>query len=584
MNMQFTPFVFIYFVAALVSLAIAATAYRRRAVPGARALSALMVAAALWTFADGLESALVQLQAKVVVSKISHIGIQAIPVLFLIFVLAHTRRSQWLTPLRISALWVAPLLTVLLVFSNELHQLIWANIRPVSLPTGIELEFTYGPLFWVAATYDYALILTGTVLLLRRQVRERDLYRRQTAVLFVATAIPWVANVVYLSGRNPLPGLDWTSLAFVLTGALLAYAIFALHLLDIVPVAHTALIERMSDALLVTNAENRIVDANPAARRLLTPRGELIGKPVEAVVTDKAVTQLIGAEREVHGTIYLQNHVLHGLDALCTPLLDDKGRISGRMLVLRDMSERLRMEEELRRSEQHYRSFLAMMSHELRTPLTGILGMAEAMQTEVYGPLTERQARSLRMIEDSGRHLAGVISNMLDLSRMQSGLLELQYDICTAGDLCRASMAVVSEEAQRKGQRIVVNVESPDVLVRVDPQRLQQVLINLLNNAVKFTQEEGEIGIAATRTPDGEHVAFRVWDNGIGIEPAMVKELFEPFTQGDERLSRAYGGAGLGLALAHCLVHLHGGTIQVESTLGRGSSFTVLLPYDEQVS
>ncbi len=128
---------------------------------------------------------------------------------------------------------------------------------------------------------------------------------------------------------------------------------------------------------------------------------------------------------ETHGVIRLQNHGPHGLDALCTPLLDEKGKLNGRLIVLRDITERLHMEQELRRSEEHYRSFLAMVSHELRTPLTGILGMAEAMQANVYGPLNERQVRSLNVIEQSGRHLAAVINDMLDLSRIQAGTLEL---------------------------------------------------------------------------------------------------------------------------------------------------------------
>lgn len=584
MNWQFTPFVVIYFGAALVSAMVAIIARRRRTVPGAQALSGLMIGVTLWAVCDGLESALVPMQAKILVSKLSHIGIQSVSVLFLLFAVGYTQHEHWLTPRRIMALWIVPAVTVLLVFTNEWHRLIWRTIEPVSLPTGIELYFTHGPAFWFAALYDYTLILISTLLLFYTLLRQRDLYRRQAGVLVVAAIVPWLANILYLSQFNPLPGLDWTSLAFAVTGALVAYAIFILRLFDIVPVAHNTLIERMSDALLVTDKQNRIVDANPAARRLLAAEGELTGKPIGNVLVDAEVTRLLAADHEVHGVIKLQNHVMHGMDTLCTPLLDSKGRLNGRLIVLRDISDRLRIEDELRRSEEHYRSFLAMMSHELRTPLTGILGMAEAMQAHVYGPLNDRQVRSLHVIEESGRHLAGIISDMLDLSRIQSGTLELHFGTCTVHAICSASITAVTEFAEQKQQTIVLDIQQPETAISVDVHRFEQVLINLLRNAIKFTPEGGELGLSVTSSPNGEWLAFRVWDKGIGIEAADLEQLFQPFTQADERLSRTYGGAGLGLALVRRLVELHGATIEVESTLGQGSSFVVFLPLHREAT
>jgi PAS domain S-box-containing protein len=581
MGWQLTPVALVYFGAAFMSIAVAAVARRRRTVPGAQALFGLLLGVTIWTLSDGLESALSDLPAKIFVAKLSYLGIQTVPVLFLLFVLGYTHREHWLTPRRVAALWLLPAVTLLLVFTNEWHHLIWANIESVKLITGPKLYFTHGPAFWVAATYHYCLILLSTLLLLRTLVREHDLYRQQAAVLVVATAVPWIANIVYLSNFNPLPALDWTPLAFAVTGALVAYAVFILRLLDLVPVAHNALIERMSDAVLVTDTQDRVVDANPAAHRLFGAAKGLIGQPIVTLLDEETVAQLVGSDQEIHTVIHLQNHALHGMDTLCTPLHDRKGRLNGRLIVLRDISERLHMEEELRRSEEHYRSFLAMMSHELRTPLTGILGMTEAMQEHVYGPLTERQVRSLRIIEQSGRHLAGVINDMLDLSRIQSGTLELRYGVCTLGDLCAAGVATVADEAERKQQKITVQVDQPDQPISVDVRRFEQVLSKLLSNAVKFTPEGGELGLTATLQPEGNNIAFQVWDRGIGIEPAAVAQLFQPFTQADERLSRAYGGAGLGLALVRRLVDMHGGVVEVDSAPGQGSSFTVLLPVTE---
>ncbi len=580
MQWQFTPFALVYLGAALVGAVVALMARRHHSVPGATPLAGLLLGAVIWALADGIESALIAMPDKIVLSKISHIGIQAVPVLLLLFVLNYTQREHWLTKRRIALLWLMPLFTILMVFTNEWHTLIWRSIEIRQLPTGPESFFVHGPFFWLAAVYDYSLIAFSTVLLFQTLRTNRDLYRRQTVVLLAATAVPWVANILYLSDSNPLPGLDLTSLAFIVTGVLVAYAIFVLRLFDLVPVARNTLIERMSDALLVTDSRNQVVDANPAARQLLAEQGELVGKPLAAALGRDAVALLVAGAQERHGVITLHNHVEHGLDALCTPLLDDKGRLNGRLIVLRDISERLEIEQELRRSEEHYRSFLAMVSHELRTPLTGILGMAEAMQANVYGPLNERQTRSMHIIEQSGRHLASVISDMLDLSRIQSNTLDLHFATCTARELCAASIATVREDAERKQQQIAFEIEPEEMRVCVDVRRFEQVLVNLLSNAVKFTPATGELGLTVGVTADGSSASFAVWDHGIGIESDALRQLFQPFTQVDERLSRTYGGAGLGLALVRRLVDLHGGTVRVESKPGHGSRFTILVPYN----
>ena len=578
MEWHVTPAATIYFGAALVGAAVVLVACRHRHVPGATVLAWLMVAVTLWALCDAVESALTSMPSKILVSKISHIGIQSVPVLFLLFVLQYTRRERWLTPQRIAALWIIPVITVFMVFTNEWHYLIWQSIEIKQLPTGPDAFYVHGPFFWFATIYAYLLVAISTVLLVQTLRHERDVYRRQSAVLLAAAAVPWIGNILYLSDRNPLPGLDWTSLSFMMTGVLVAYAIFVLRLFDLVPVARNALIEHMSDALLVTDSHNRVVDANPAARLLLAQQGEVVGKPLCLALGKDAAAQLAAGEHEIHSVITLQNHQTHGLDALCTPLLDNKGRLDGRLIVLRDITERLQMEQELRRSEEHYRSFLAMVSHELRTPLTGILGMAEAMQAGVYGPLNERQVRSLRIVEQSGRHLAAVVNDMLDLSRIQSGTLDLHVGVCGAGDLGIASIAAIREESERKQQHVDFAIDPADLQVRVDVRRIEQVLVNLLGNAVKFTPVGGKLGLNIGLC-DGS-VAFRVWDNGIGIEPDVVTQLFRPFTQGDERLSRAYGGAGLGLALVRRLVELHGGSVSVVSQPGQGSQFTVYVPHD----
>jgi signal transduction histidine kinase len=266
------------------------------------------------------------------------------------------------------------------------------------------------------------------------------------------------------------------------------------------------------------------------------------------------------------------------LDALCTPLLDHSGQQYGRLIVLRDITERVKMEEELRLSEQHYQSFLATVSHELRTPLTGIMGLAEALQAGVYGPVNERQEHSLALIEESGRHLAHVISDILDLSKIQAGKVDLNLEPCSVLDLCRSSVNMVKHLAEARRQRIVCDPRPRSFVVEVDIRRMQQVLVNLLSNAIKFSSEGADIGVEIRLLEAEQAAAMTVWDHGIGIAPEDQAKLFQPFVQLDNGLARQYGGTGLGLTLARSLVKLHGGTLTLESEVGVGSRFTVTLP------
>jgi PAS domain S-box-containing protein len=223
--------------------------------------------------------------------------------------------------------------------------------------------------------------------------------------------------------------------------------------------------------------------------------------------------------------------------------------------------------------------FLASMSHELRTPLTAVLNLSEALQEQTYGPLTEKQLRSLRTIEESGRHLLGLINDILDLSKVEAGYLNLEIDECSVRDVCQSSLQLVKGMAQKKQQNITF-MSSPETFqLRADARRLKQMLVNLLSNAIKFTPEGGLVGLLVEADDFAKVVQFTVWDNGIGIATKDLPKLFRPFTQLDSGLSRQQAGTGLGLALVQRMADLHGGSVSVESTPGQGSRFTIILPW-----
>jgi PAS domain S-box-containing protein len=243
--------------------------------------------------------------------------------------------------------------------------------------------------------------------------------------------------------------------------------------------------------------------------------------------------------------------------------------------------------------------FLANMSHELRTPLNAILGMAEGLQDDVFGPLNEQQIKSIQTIERSGNHLLALINDILDLSKVESGQVELAFSSIAVPMLIQTSLSFIRQQARKKQIQIETQIPPNLPYIVVDQLRINQVLINLLNNAVKFTPQGGKITVEVnypcpplghslgninptllqlSDLSDADFLRIAIIDTGIGIAAENINKLFQPFIQIDSALNRQYEGTGLGLALVKRLVELHGGHIHVTSEVGQGSCFVFDLP------
>jgi GAF domain-containing protein/ActR/RegA family two-component response regulator len=223
--------------------------------------------------------------------------------------------------------------------------------------------------------------------------------------------------------------------------------------------------------------------------------------------------------------------------------------------------------------------FLAVMSHELRTPLNAILGLSEGLQESIYGELNTLQQSSIATIEKSGYHLLDLITEILDLAKIESGHLKLNLLPTSVCNICEASLSFVRQLAQEKNIQIETHIPPDSHQILIDELRVRQMLINLLNNAVKFTPNDGRVTLIVERDPDRSIVQFKVIDTGIGIAQENMPKLFQSFVQIDSSLSRQYNGTGLGLALVKRLVEAQNGDICVTSTPGQGSCFTITLPY-----
>ena len=271
-------------------------------------------------------------------------------------------------------------------------------------------------------------------------------------------------------------------------------------------------------------------------------------------------------------------------ESLATPVLDPAGSyVMHIIVVMRDVGERVKHERELKnalvKAEAANKSkseFLASMSHELRTPLNAVLGYSELLLHGIGGPIPEKQAQYVKYIHQSAGHLLKIISDILDLSKIEAGRFMLYEEVTEIASLIEVCMLMVRERATAKGLSLMEDLPKDLPMVRVDVLRMKPVILNLLSNAVKFT-ESGSVKLSAQRDSE-TGLTISISDTGIGMEGSELKVAMEAFGQVESAFARNHGGTGLGLPIAQHLVELHGGQLRVVSRHGEGTTVSITIP------
>jgi diguanylate cyclase (GGDEF)-like protein/PAS domain S-box-containing protein len=394
MQGQYTPYVLALVIAAVVSVALAILAWPQRQAPIARPFAGLVLAGGGWALGYALELSCADLPTMLFWVKVYYLGIVLVPMMWLILALQYTGQDRWLTRRRLSLLAIMPLVTLLLIWTNDLHGLFWRDVGwDTSGPLPM-LGWTYGIWFWVYAVYSNLVLLFGTLLILQAFVRSPRPYRSQAAALLISALVPWIANAIYMFGWSPFHGLDLTPFAFSASGVVIAWSLLRFRFLNIVPVARDAVIENLNDGVIVLDVQDRIVDMNPAAGRIVgRSASEAIGQPAAQVLPNQS--DLIG---RCHDVVELHTEVVLGeraaqrtFDLRISALRDRRGRLAGRMIVLHDISDRKRVEEKLRYLSTHdvltglynrayFEEELARLGSEGRFPLSVIMADANGLK------------------------------------------------------------------------------------------------------------------------------------------------------------------------------------------------------------
>ncbi|MFO8038294.1 MAG: PAS domain S-box protein [Sodalinema sp.] len=362
------------------------------------------------------------------------------------------------------------------------------------------------------------------------------------------------------------------------------------------------------DSTIIATADGTIVYANTASARMFGyEQNSLIGEknrlfyPEYAPVSMEWLVEQALSNEQLgwSGEVTCQRATGESFPALISVGLIMRGErnLSERMeddrlapidtisLIFRDITEQKRSQSELaiknlelERASRLKSVFLANMSHELRTPLTSILGFSNLLLQKLFGDLNKKQGVYVKRIHESGQHLLRLISDILDLSKVEAGKIELSLTSISSLKVCNEAIALMSEQARIKDIQIHLQSTHSQVRVLADELRLRQMLLNLLSNAIKFSESGTRVNLVVT--DDETYVYLTVRDEGIGIPEQQQSLLFQPFQQLDSSLARNHEGTGLGLALTRKLAELHGGTVTCRSSPGQGSEFTIVLPRD----
>jgi len=592
MDWQFSPYIPALVISGVVALITSFFAWRWRSAQGAAEIALLALFSGLWSWLYALELSSPSLGMAVAWARVEYICITGVPTVLLVFAARYTGNDRWIAGRPRLALISFPVLTLLVVWTNDWHRLYWSQMRWVESGSVSIMRPSYGPLFWVFIIYSYVCVISAGLLLLQHILRAPRAYWGSTASLLVAIVAIWGGNVLYLTGLSPWGYLDLTPVASTISGLAITFGIFRLRLFDLLPIAHSLVFAQMADGVAVIDAQHRVLDLNAQAERDLgCTRSAVVGTSAGTIferwphlIQRYQVTTHISDELEMPTA----DGVSRWFDLRISPLHDNRGDLRGRLIVWHDITERKEAESQLRSARDAAEAanraksaFLANMSHELRTPLSAIMGYCQLLRLEVDQGNLKNLDHDIDSIESSGEHLLHMIANLLHLSQIEAGADQVSRATINLSALLDEVAEIVRPLAQRKGNTLLVQRQNGLATVDADRARLRQVLLNLLDNAVKFT-----IGGTVTLRVFSEQnaaepphcVCFEISDTGVGIEPDEIGRLFDVFTEPDVEKRRKFGGTGVGLAISRSFCRAMGGDIVAVSTPGQGTTVTVRLP------
>ncbi len=585
---HFTTNSLIHFITALAASFTVLLLWKFRKSTEVKFLIFLELFVSVWAIAYAFEFASSSLDLKIFWSKISYFGIAFLPVFYFLFTTAFSHKKHIITKRNVTLLLIIPIITILLVLTNEKHLLMWPE---VTLDSAKNIAYySHGKGFWVFYAFTETLLMLGLFNLVNSIYKFTAYYKRQSGTLIAATLIPIIGNLMYVTNINPYPGFDWTPVSFVLTGLIIAIGIFRFRMFNIVPLARTKLFEMLNDGVIVINADGFIEDCNSAIYTIFNwQKKSIIHEPFQKVFKKyNALTEGLSANMASIQLEVKQAGWRNIFQIKISPVYREN-KLTGHILLFHDITSIIKADEELKKTNRKLISeidkrekliedldaFAHTVAHDLRSSLSSIFSASEIME---------------EIIKLNDKNLLCELSNLINHSANKSiqithELLLLATTDKTEVERKPLDMAAIFNESKNQLADLIKNSNATFTEPAEWPQTygyapwIEEVWSNYVSNAIKYGGSPPEIEVGSNVLLNG-NVMFWIKDNGKGLTRDEQKMLFKNFVRLNPQKADGYG---LGLSIVKKIIEKLDGSVGVESNGdGYGSRFFFILPSTKQ--
>ena len=586
MDYIFTDLCYVRFISGIFAIGLVWLLWKRRKSQGAIYLILFEVSCAIWAIGDGFEAAGTSLILKLHWAQFSYIGITISALMFLLFALSYTNPSRLITLRTFLLLMLIPFVTVVMAFTNPMHQLLWSKI--VILEGTNQSVYYYGPWFWVNVIYEYSALTIGIIVLFIGAFKFFSLYKIQLWILLCGTLLPFIASISYIFKLTPFKGIDPTPIAFIISGCAIAISIYFLRMFNIMPIARKQAIDNLSDGMLIIDSENRVIDVNPAFCKVLEKnKRNIIGKQADMVFSEIGIT--IG-KFNVKNDYTLEFNQDEGTDLRsfeikCHNIKDKNNRLLGRILMVVDITTKkmildtiadsnIRRKIEITEKEkliQDLDAYARSVAHDLKNPISSVVSLSELIQMSLAENKLDEAVEMVKMVQIQSGKMIRIIDDLLILSRLR------KEDVRIIPVDIKKILHDVMERLYSEINSGNVTFEMPETWPEVlgHDQWIEEVFVNIIINGIKYGGKPPVIKLGYEKA---DNSTYRIWiqDNGNGLPSGSLEKIFKDF----ERLDRTdIQGLGLGLSIVKRIVEKLGGNVSVESTNipGEGCKFSFTL-------
>jgi signal transduction histidine kinase len=559
--------------------------WKYKRTPGVIYLILLELVVAVWAISYAFEFGTQILEQKVFWSQVSYLGIAFLPVFYFLFATGFSQKNHLVNKRNFFLLSILPLVVLFLVFTNDYHHLIWLDVV-MDAEKNIA-HYYHGQVFWIFYIYTGILIFGGLYNLISSVRKFPSYYKSQIIILIIATATPVLGNLMYVTKINPYPGFDWTPLAVVVNGLVVAYGIRQFRMFKLVPVARDKLIDIINDCIVVVDSQGMIKDYNKAAGKLIGNAGISFTKqPFHAVFRNfYELPDSFDPQKEKRIEVTIPGRNKTTFDVIIIPVSNQYKTNSGHLLIFHDISELKKAQDSLQRSNkkllteiekkekliEDLDAFSHTVAHDLKNPLSTIISSIDLFTDSLEKKDLKLLKELIGMMQISAEHSIHIIDELLILAHVRKQ--DVQTSLLDMQSIFSEALYRVNDMVKERNARVKYPENWPESIGY--GAWIREVWFNYLSNAIKYGGNPPEIEVGYDNL--NGNIRFWIKDNGDGIKPEDQPLLFNQFTRLNSNHEKGYG---LGLSIVKRIIDKLNGKVGVESQglRGEGSLFFFTLP------